>query len=209
MSITLREASEKVGVTRQTLMKAIKTGRVSGQKSDNGEWRIEPVELFRVWPPVNEVQQPLQPYITGSDTPGLQAENRLLREQVAELREERNAWREQAQRLALTDQRAAPQPTPQRGFWSRLFSRQGDSLSGEEYTMDAPTGPLWSQKQAIAYEVALEAINDVIAGYNAKIALQTTHSAPYTARITWLQIGTVQAVSVHNSQNRCDTGKIQ
>jgi predicted site-specific integrase-resolvase len=60
MGITLREASEKVGVTRQTLMKAIKTGRVSAEKSDNGEWRIEPVELFRVWPPVNGVQQPLQ-----------------------------------------------------------------------------------------------------------------------------------------------------
>jgi predicted site-specific integrase-resolvase len=56
MGITLREASEKVGVTRQTLMKAIKTGRVSAEKADNGEWRIEPVELFRVWPPVNEVQ---------------------------------------------------------------------------------------------------------------------------------------------------------
>src|SRR3546814_6225643 len=85
-------------VTRQTLMKAIKTGRVSAEKSDNGEWRIEPVELFRVWPPVNGVQQTLQPNITDSDTPGLQAANRLLREQVAELREERNAWREQAQR---------------------------------------------------------------------------------------------------------------
>ena len=132
MGITLREASEKVGVTRQTLMKAIKTGRVSAEKSDNGEWRIEPVELFRVWPPVNEVQQPLQDGLTSSDTPGLQAENRLLREQVAELREERNAWREQAQRLALTDQRAHPQLTHQRGFWSRLFSRQGDSPSGEE-----------------------------------------------------------------------------
>lgn len=132
MGITLREASEKVGVTRQTLMKAIKTGRVSAEKADNGEWRIEPVELFRVWPPVNEVQQPLQDGLTSSDTPGLQAENRLLREQVAELREERNAWREQAQRLALTDQRAAPQPPPQRGFWSRLFSRQGDSPSGGE-----------------------------------------------------------------------------
>src|SRR3546814_2966927 len=115
------EASEKVGVTRQTLMKAIKTGRVSDAKSDNGEWRIEPVELFRVWPPVNGVQQPLQPNITGSDTPGLQAENRLLREQVAELREERNAWREQAQRLALTDQRAVSQPSSRPGFWSRLF----------------------------------------------------------------------------------------
>ena len=131
MGITLREASEKVGVTRQTLMKAIKTGRVSAEKSDNGEWRIEPVELFRVWPPVNGVQQPLQDALTSSDTPGLQAENRLLREQVAELREERNAWREQAQRLALTDQRTHPQPTPQRGFWSRLFSRQGDSPSGD------------------------------------------------------------------------------
>jgi hypothetical protein len=132
MGITLREASEKVGVTRQTLMKAIKIGRVSAEKSDNGEWRIEPVELFRVWPPVTGVQQPLQPKLTESDTPGLQAENRLLREQVAELREERNAWREQAQRLALTDQRAAPQFTPKRGFWSRLFSRQGDSPSDDE-----------------------------------------------------------------------------
>src|SRR3546814_21069220 len=112
MGITLREASEKVGVTRQTLMKAIKKGRVSGQKSDNGEWRIEPVELFRVWPPVNEVQQPFKPYITGSDTPGLQAENRLLREQVAALREERNGCREAAQRTALTDHCDAPQPHP-------------------------------------------------------------------------------------------------
>jgi hypothetical protein len=132
MGITLREASEKVGVTRQTLMKAIKTGRVSAEKSNNGEWRIEPVELFRVWPPATGLQQPLNPELTDGDTPGLQAENRLLREQVAELREERNAWREQAQRLALTDQRIHPQPTPQRGFWSRLFSRQADSLSDGE-----------------------------------------------------------------------------
>ena len=131
MGITLREASEKVGVTRQTLMKAIKTGRVSAEKADNGEWRIEPVELFRVWPPVNEVQQPLHDGLTSSDTPGLQAENRLLREQVAELREERNAWREQAQRLALTDQRTATQSRAPRGFWSRMFRRQGDSPSGE------------------------------------------------------------------------------
>lgn len=128
MGITLREASEKVGVTRQTLMKAIKTGRVSAEKADNGEWRIEPVELFRVWPPVNEMQPPLQEGLTSGDASGLQAENRLLREQVAELREERNAWREQAQRLALTDQRATPQPSPQPSFWSRLFGRQGDKL---------------------------------------------------------------------------------
>src|SRR3546814_3623770 len=104
--------------------------RISDWSSDVCYSDLEPVELFRVWPPVNGVQQPLQPNITGSDTPGLQAENRLLREQVAELREERNAWREQAQRLALTDQRAVSQPSSRPGFWSRLFGRQGDSPSG-------------------------------------------------------------------------------
>jgi len=67
--------------------------------------------------------------------------------------------------------------------------------------MDAPTGPLWSQKQAIAYEVALEAINDVIAGYSEQIALEQTHPAPNTARITWLEMRTDQAVSVHHSLN--------
>src|SRR3546814_20008433 len=111
MGITLREASEKVGVTRQTLMKAIKTGRVSAEKSDNGEWRIEPVELFRVWPPVNGVQQPLQPNLTDSDPPGLQAENRRYRAQLAELREERPAWRDQAQWPAATVRRPVPHPT--------------------------------------------------------------------------------------------------
>src|SRR3546814_6431022 len=108
-------------------MKAIKTGLVSAEKSDNGEWRIEPVELFRVWPPVNGVQQPLQPNITGSDTPGLRAENRLLREQVAELRAERNDWREQAQRLALTAQTAVSTPSSRPALWSRPFVCHGDS----------------------------------------------------------------------------------
>src|SRR3546814_2815124 len=75
--------------------------------------------------------------------------------------------------------------------------------------MDAPTGPLWSQKQAIAYEVALEAINDVIAGYSEQIALEQTHPAPTTARITWLEMRTDQAVSVHHSLNVCDDGDVQ
>src|SRR3546814_8682280 len=68
---------------------------------------------------------------------------------------------------------------------------------------------LWSQKQAIAYEVALEAINDVIAGYSDQIALEQTHPAPNTARITWLEMRTDQAVSVHHSLNVCDDGNVQ
>src|SRR3546814_12207052 len=75
--------------------------------------------------------------------------------------------------------------------------------------MDAPTGPLWSQKQVVAYEGALEAINDVIAGYSEQIALEQTHPASNTARITWLEMRTDQAVSVIHSLNVCNAGNVE
>ena len=129
MGISLKDASEQVGVTRQTLMKAIKNGRVSGKKTESGEWRIDPAELFRVWPPVNRVQQPLQADLTSGDTHGLQDEYNRLQDKVsmleqlnADLRDDRDAWRDQAQRLALTDQRERHKS----GFWGRLFKKGGD-----------------------------------------------------------------------------------
>lgn len=75
--------------------------------------------------------------------------------------------------------------------------------------MDASTGPLWSQEQAIAYEVALEAINDVIAGYSEQIALEEACPSPNIARIAWLEMRTDQAVSVHHSLNVYDDSNVQ
>lgn len=64
-----------------------------------------------------------------------------------------------------------------------------------------PNGPLWTQEEAIAYEAALEAINDVIAGYSEQIALEEKRSAPNAARIAWLEMRTDQATAVMNSLN--------
>lgn len=135
MGIPLKDASDQVGVTRQTLMKAIKNGRISAEKAANGEWRIEPVELFRVWPAVKGVQQPLHANLTAGDTPGapsmtgeivdlLKAQIDLLKSQLddvradrEDMRNDRNHWRQIAERSLLTDQRSAseqlPQDTPQ------------------------------------------------------------------------------------------------
>lgn len=128
MGIPLKDASEQVGVTRQTIMKAIKSGRISAEKTPNGEWRIEPVELFRVWPAVKGVQHPLHVNLTAGDTPGapsaggeivdaLKAQIDLLKSQLddvrsdrEDLRNDRNHWRQIAQRSLLTDQR----PTSER-----------------------------------------------------------------------------------------------
>lgn len=130
MGITLKEASEQVGVTRQTLMKAIKNGRVSAEKSEGGEWRIEPVELFRVWPAIKGVQHPLHETLTGGDTPVaphvegevvalLKEQIDLLRSQLddvradrEDIRADRNHWRQIAERGLLTDQR----PPSERGL---------------------------------------------------------------------------------------------
>lgn len=131
MGITLKEASVQVGVTRQTLMKAIKNGRVSGEKSANGEWRIEPVELFRVWPAAKGVQPPLHVPLTAIDTPGAPSANwevvALLKEQIGllqsqlddvradreDIRADRNHWRQIAERGLLTDQRSPLQQEPE------------------------------------------------------------------------------------------------
>lgn len=47
--MTLTEAARWAGVTRPTIFKALKGGRLSGRKDDSGEWRIDPSELERVY----------------------------------------------------------------------------------------------------------------------------------------------------------------
>ena len=82
-------------------------------KDDAGEWRIDPAELFRVYPPVPTVGTNEPPI---NDTAGLQRENDVLRELVADLRTERDRLlgivETQAQQVKqLTDQR------PRRRRW--------------------------------------------------------------------------------------------
>jgi hypothetical protein len=52
MSFTLGTAAKACGINKSTILKAIKTGRLSGTRTDDGNWSIEPVALFRVFPPV-------------------------------------------------------------------------------------------------------------------------------------------------------------
>src|SRR3546814_3833737 len=80
-------------------------------------------------------------------------------------------------------------PTLRKRKW-RSLRLPGDQLPSLYGTVTAlsPTAPLWTQDQAISYEAALEAINDVIAGYSAKIALEHGCVTPHAARIRWLEM---------------------
>ena len=53
MSYTLGEAAKAVGKSKGTISKAIKSGKISAVKQENGSFRIEAAELHRVYPPVS------------------------------------------------------------------------------------------------------------------------------------------------------------
>ncbi len=147
MSISAKEAAELTGLTKNAIFKAIRTGKLSAAKDVHGEWRIEPVELFRVYPPVSDSSRTVPQPSSQQAIDGLQRENELLRETVADLRARLDAEAEERRRLSMrleteTEERlkltlrltevhsavppspvadTAPQVEQRKGFWQRLF----------------------------------------------------------------------------------------
>jgi hypothetical protein len=50
MGYTLGDAARATGLNKSAILKAIRTGKVSGVKDEHGQWCIEPCELHRVYP---------------------------------------------------------------------------------------------------------------------------------------------------------------
>jgi hypothetical protein len=85
MALTAREAGERVGKTRQAIIKAIRKGTLSAERDAAGEWRIEPAELFRVYPAVPVVDSNESITRLSSDTAGLRRELEIRDEKITSL----------------------------------------------------------------------------------------------------------------------------
>lgn len=126
MKYSAGQAAKATGVAKATITRALQSGKISGQKDENGAWSIDPAELHRVFPPVLAVQpetpsmkRDAPPNETGRNN-ALERENQMLREALEDARQERDRWHQIADRLSLAPP-APPKPEP--GFWSRFFSR--------------------------------------------------------------------------------------
>jgi hypothetical protein len=127
MSYSLQKAADAVGVNKSTILRAIQAGKVSATRNEHDQWLIEPAELHRVYPPAAAGNGKAKG--AGNDThqADLAEANRratfaeleatLLRGTIEDLRRDRDAWREQAQRLALPG--PAPSASPSRRWWWR------------------------------------------------------------------------------------------
>jgi regulator of replication initiation timing len=86
MPFSLTQAAEATGKVRSTIFKACKNGKISYSKDMNGQILIEPSELFRVFPPVDEnVSEGVERET--NRTLGNSNENNLLTQEVKFLRE--------------------------------------------------------------------------------------------------------------------------
>lgn len=80
MRFTLSQAAKEAGVSKGTLSKALSSGRLSGERREDGSFQIDAAELFRVFPRkpqeprAGTVQQPPATVQRTTETPGEQAE---------------------------------------------------------------------------------------------------------------------------------------
>jgi excisionase family DNA binding protein len=140
VGLSLREAAGQAGTSKSTILRAIQSGRLSATRTDDGGYSIAPAELFRVYPAKSSgvaeersTDQSVGQDASLSATPDatdLRIRNAELEAQITalkaileaekkradEIREDRDRWAAQAERLAL--------PAPARRGW-RWFRGAG------------------------------------------------------------------------------------
>ena len=144
MSYTLGEAAKAVGFSKPTLSRAIKNGKLSASRLDDGSYSIDAAELER-WKDANghrngdvkRIATPAETPETPSETSALQAEVEKLRAQVQSDQRERGFLEQRIEDLKeradraerkedqlhalLVDLRPQAVAEPRKGFWGRLF----------------------------------------------------------------------------------------
>jgi len=114
MKLSMGQAAKEAGVSKTSISRAINSGRLSADKVDGIGYQIDPSELFRVFPrnrntnpqmertvtikgtPEHTVDTPLEMMRLEIENKALKREIDLLKEQVIDLRKERDDWKGQA-----------------------------------------------------------------------------------------------------------------
>lgn len=121
MQLTVGQASKEIGKAKTTVSRAIKKGKLSAKKNDDGSYSIDPAELFRAFPPKVETVK-AQPHATASEQAQLR-EIELLQRLVSDQKERITGLEADKERIwGLLENLQGKQPEPARkGLWGRVF----------------------------------------------------------------------------------------
>lgn len=139
MSYTIGEAAKATGASKSTISRALKSGRISGQRCEDGSFSIEAGELHRVFPvqsratasdaandalrnPISIDSDASEVRVLQERIKGLQEQLRTVEEHSRETNLRLDQSTEQQMRLTLMlTSPAAPKPTS--SLLARLFGR--------------------------------------------------------------------------------------
>lgn len=141
MQYSANQAAEATGKNVATITRAIKSGKLSAIKDTSGAWQIDGAELSRVYPlrtqnlniPAMQRSAPSPTKDNFTEANALREELVILRErdklkdtllenyvaQMADLKEDRDKWRQQATNLLANQEveLVAPAPVKRRRWW--------------------------------------------------------------------------------------------
>ena len=144
MGYTLGQAAKAVGMSKTSILRSIKAGRISAGRDEFGQWAIEPCELHRVYPPLADDagtgNGTEERGVTGGETALAEASTRAtlaearlsdFKSMLDDIREQRDRWQQQAERLAalaITDQQKEPAPAQPKSWRQILPAPTGHLL---------------------------------------------------------------------------------
>ncbi len=127
MAMSLREAAQQAGVNKSSIFRAIKAGRLSAGRTDDGDYAIDPAELMRVYPPKpgpTAAEQPDARQDATAETTELRVRNARLEAEVSGLREllsemtrTRDAFERQVTALTASLPKPVASSEPVRPSW--------------------------------------------------------------------------------------------
>jgi len=136
MKFSLVKAAQVSGKSKSTINRAIKSGKLSAQRNEDGSYDIDPSELARAFPAKHSGTPALEPDLNQTELVQIKAlemkleaaherlqdaRDRLVEKDdiITDLRSDRDTWRQQATRL-LENHGNGSEKT--KGFWRRLLS---------------------------------------------------------------------------------------
>jgi len=130
-SHTLGTAAKATGRSRSTILRAIKSGKLSADKDDNGNYQIDPAELGRVYPqqpekqahdtPRNASEQAVATAVLRTE---LEAARQLADERqktIDDLRSRLDKEGEERRQITARLLEYEQHPRGSKGLWSRIF----------------------------------------------------------------------------------------
>jgi len=115
--LSLSEAARAVGVSKSTIWRKHKTGKLSATKTDEGELRIDPSELERAFAEKKRAAKVASmakgDEVAATRIADLEEMLAFAKDQLEKTEKDRDAWREQAE----SAQRLLTHTGPKRSWW--------------------------------------------------------------------------------------------